>query len=75
MILELLKLKTSNGLSDSGFLALLVLLSKVLLKPNGLPINTYRAKKIISPLKLDVAKNTCLPKPLRLILKRTQIQI
>jgi hypothetical protein len=45
MTLELLKLKASNGWSDSSFLTLLELLSKVLPKPNGLPTSTYLAKK------------------------------
>jgi hypothetical protein len=56
MTLELLKLKASNGWSDSSFLALLGLLSKVLPKPNGLPTGTYLAKKIICPLILSVKK-------------------
>jgi hypothetical protein len=56
MTLELLKLKASNGWSDSSFLALLELLSNVLPKPNGLPISTYLAKKIICPLTLGVEK-------------------
>jgi hypothetical protein len=61
MTLELLKLKGSNGWSDSSFLALLELLSKVLPKPNGLPTSTYLAKKIISLLTLGVEKiHACL---------------
>jgi hypothetical protein len=56
MTLELLKLKASNEWSDSSFLALLELLSKVLPKPNGFPNNTYLAKKIICPLTLGVEK-------------------
>jgi hypothetical protein len=56
MTLELLKLKASNGWSDNSFLALLELLSKVLLKPNGLPTSTYLAKKIICLLTLGVEK-------------------
>jgi hypothetical protein len=56
MTLGLLKLKASNGWSDSSFLALLELLSKVLPKPNGLPTSTYLAKKIICPLTLGVEK-------------------
>jgi hypothetical protein len=46
MMVELLKLKVSNGLSDTSFSDLLQLLTKVLPKPNGLPNNTYLAKKI-----------------------------
>jgi hypothetical protein len=57
MILELLKMKASNGWLDSGFSALLELISKVLSKPNGLPICTYLAKKIICPLTLGVEKS------------------
>jgi hypothetical protein len=56
MTLELLKLKASNGWSHSNFLALLELLSKVLPKPNGLPISTYLVKKIICLLTLGVEK-------------------
>jgi hypothetical protein len=74
MTLELLKLKASNGWSDSSFSTLLELLSKVLPKPNGLPTSTYLAKKIICPLTLGVEKNLCLPEPLHLISKRTRIQ-
>jgi hypothetical protein len=56
MTLELLKLKASNGCSDSSFSALLELLSIVLQKPNGLPTSTYLAKKIIYSLTLGVEK-------------------
>jgi hypothetical protein len=56
MTLELLKLKASNGWLHSNFLALLELLSKVLPKPNGLPIRTYLVKKIICLLTLGVEK-------------------
>jgi hypothetical protein len=56
MTLELVKLKASNGWSDSSFSALLELLSKVLSKPNGLPTNTYLANKIICSLTLGVEK-------------------
>jgi hypothetical protein len=61
MTLELLKLKASNGWSDSSFSALLELLSKVLPKTNGLPTSSYLAKKIICPLTLGVEKiHACL---------------
>jgi hypothetical protein len=60
MTLELLKLKASNGWSDSSFSALLELLSNVLPKPNDLPASTYLAK-IICPLTLGVEKiHACL---------------
>jgi hypothetical protein len=75
MTLELLKLKASNGWSDSSFSALLELLSNALTKPNGLPTSTYIAKMIICPLTLGVEKNSCLPEPCHLIPKRTRIQI
>src|SRR5438132_6989358 len=55
-VLELLKLKAKNGWSDKSFTDLLVLLRDVLPKPNKLPCNTYRAKKLIAPLALDVQK-------------------
>jgi hypothetical protein len=56
MTLELLKLKDSNGWSDSSFSTLLELLSKVLPKPNILPTSTYLAKKIICLLTLGIEK-------------------
>jgi hypothetical protein len=56
MMLELLKLKASNGLSDTSFLALLELLTKVLPTPNSLPSITYQAKKTICPLTLGIEK-------------------
>jgi hypothetical protein len=58
---ELLKLKASNGWSNSSFSALLELLSKILSKPNSLPTSTYLAKKIICPLTLVVEKNLAYP--------------
>jgi hypothetical protein len=56
MTLELLKLKATNGWSNSSFLTLLELLRKVLPKPNGLPTSTYLGKKIICLLTLGVKK-------------------
>jgi hypothetical protein len=61
MMLELLKLKASSGWSDTSFLALLELLTKVLPKTNGLPSSTYQAKKIICPLTIGIEKiHACL---------------
>jgi hypothetical protein len=61
MTVELLKLKTSNGWSDTSFSYLLQLLTNVLPKPNGLPNNTYLAKKIICSLTMGVEKiHACL---------------
>jgi len=55
-VLELLKLRASNGWSDNSFSELLCLLAKLLPKPNILPTSTYRAKKLICPLLLGVNK-------------------
>ena len=43
-VLELFKLKTSDGWSDKSFTALLELLSDILLDGNELPKSTYDAK-------------------------------
>jgi hypothetical protein len=56
VMLELLKLKVSHGWSDNRFLELLILLAKLLPKPNTLLTSTYRAKKLICPLSLGVDK-------------------
>jgi hypothetical protein len=56
VVLELLKLKVNHGWSDNSFSELLSLLAKLLPKPNTLPTSTYRAKKLICPLSLDVEK-------------------
>jgi hypothetical protein len=56
MMLELLKLKANSRWSDTNFLALLELLTKVLPKPNGLPSSTYKAKNISCPLTLGIEK-------------------
>jgi hypothetical protein len=58
MMLELMKLKAISGWSDTSFSALLELLTKVFLKPNGLPSSTYQAKKIICSLTLGIEKNS-----------------
>src|SRR6266498_5398134 len=55
-VLELLRLKARNGWSDKSFMDLLVLLRDMLPKANKLSCNTYRAKKLIAPLALDVQK-------------------
>jgi hypothetical protein len=62
MMLELLKLKASNGWFDTSFSAFLELLTKVLPKPNGLPSSTYQAKKIIYSLTLGIEKIHAYPK-------------
>ena len=55
-VLELLKLKASNSWSDKSFNELLGLLGDMLPEGNELPINTYRAKKVLCPLGLEVEK-------------------
>ena len=55
--LELLKWKAENGVTDSAFEKLLVLMkTKMLPKKNELPASTYEAKKLVCPLGLDVQK-------------------
>jgi hypothetical protein len=56
MTLELMKLRATSGWSDTYFLALLELLTKVLPETNALPSSTYQSKKIISPLTLGIEK-------------------
>jgi hypothetical protein len=61
MTLELMKLKAASGWSDPSFSAILELLTKVLLKSNGLHSSTNQAKKIICPLTLGIEKiHACL---------------
>src|SRR5207237_284568 len=60
-VLELLKLKARNEWSGKSFTDVLVPLRDMLPKPNKFPCNTYRAKKLIAPLALDVQKiHACL---------------
>jgi hypothetical protein len=60
-VLELQKLKANHGWFDTSFTKLLSLLANLLLKPNNLPVSTYRAKKLICPLPLGVIKiHACL---------------
>jgi hypothetical protein len=54
--LELLQWKAESGLSDKGFKKLLKIVKKMLLKDNELPASTYKAKKIVCPLGLEVQK-------------------
>ena len=55
-VLELLILKAKYGWSDYSFNDLLHLLSWVLPQPNSVPTNTYQAKKVISPLTMEIEK-------------------
>ena len=68
-VLQLIKLKASNGWSDSSFTKLLSLLAKILPKPNKIPATTYRSKKLICLLSLGV-KKYMLSKSLRVISQR-----
>jgi hypothetical protein len=60
MMLEFMKLKATSEWSDTSFLTLIELLSKILPKPDGLPSSTYQARRIICPLTLGIEKiHTC----------------
>jgi hypothetical protein len=52
--LKLLQWKAETGLSDKRFEILLKIIKKILLKDNELPASTYKAKKIVCPLGLDM---------------------
>jgi hypothetical protein len=54
--LELLRWKADNGVTDSGFNKLLIMMKKLLPRDNELPASTYEAKKLVCPLGLDVQK-------------------
>jgi hypothetical protein len=56
VVLTLLQMKASNGLSNKGFNELLQFLNNLLPKANMLPQSTYQAKKIVCPLGLEVEK-------------------
>ena len=53
-VLELMKLKASNAWSDKSFTKLIGLIHEMLPKGNKLSTSTNEAKKLISPLSLDV---------------------
>ena len=55
-VIELLKLKASNGWSDKSFTALLGLLANILPEGNVLPSTTYQAKKVLCPLGMEVER-------------------
>jgi hypothetical protein len=54
--LKLLQWKTETGLSEKGFEKLLKIMKKKLPKDNELPNSTYKAKKVLCPLGLEVQK-------------------
>lgn len=55
-VLELMKLKASNGWSDKSLSELLDLLRDLLPEENTIPRNTYEAKKVLCPLELEVRR-------------------
>jgi len=55
-ILELLTLKAKHGWLDGSFNDLLHILAWLLPKPNKVPTNTYRAKKLVSPFMMGVER-------------------
>jgi hypothetical protein len=55
-VLKLLMCKVRYGLSNAGFDAFLSIIIDMLPKENKVPANTYYAKKLISPLTMDVEK-------------------
>jgi hypothetical protein len=54
--LELLRWKAENGVTDSVFNKLLVMMKLLLPRDNELPASTYEAKKLVCPLGLDMQK-------------------
>ena len=55
-VLELLTLKAKHGWSDGSFNDLLRILGWLLPKPNKVPANTYRAKKLVSLFTMGVER-------------------
>ena len=55
-ILLLLTLKAKHGWSYGSFNDLLRILTWLLRKPNKVPANTYRAKKLVSPFTMGVER-------------------
>jgi hypothetical protein len=55
-ILELLTLKAKHNWLDSSFNNLLRMLAWLLPKPNKVPANTYRAKKLVTPFMIRVER-------------------
>ena len=64
-ILELLTLKAKHSWSDGSFNDLLRILAWLLPKPYKVPVNSYRAKKLVSPFtmgleRIDACPNHCI---------------
>jgi uncharacterized UPF0160 family protein len=50
-VFKLYNLKAKNGWSDKSFTSLLQLLGEMLSENNSIPNSTYRAKKLLCPLR------------------------
>ena len=61
IVLELLQWKAENAVPDKGFEKLLKILKKKLPKDNELRNCTYAAKKVVCPLSIGGAEDTCMP--------------
>ena len=51
---KMFNLKAKNGWSDASFTSLLNLLGDMLPEKNELPVTTYRARKVLCPLRMAV---------------------
>ncbi len=67
-VLELMKLKASNGWSDKSFTELLELLKDLLPEGNNLPRTTYEVKQVLCPGP-GGQKNSCLSERLHFVLQ------
>jgi hypothetical protein len=54
--LKLIKWKAENGVTDSEFDKLLIIMKKLLPRNNELFASMYEAKKLVCPLELDMQK-------------------
>jgi hypothetical protein len=54
--MKLLQWKEEQDVTDKGFEKLLKIFKNQLPKGNKLPASMYEAKKVVSPLRLDVQK-------------------
>ena len=61
VVLQLLKFKATYNWPDTSFTKLLAYLAAIFLEGNFLPTSTYRAKKVVCPLALDVQRFEACP--------------
>ena len=61
-VLHLLTIKAEYGVSDVCFNKILELVNKMLPKDNELPTSTYKAKKLMCPLGLEVTRIDACPR-------------